>query len=651
LGVARKAYWPSLDGVRAVAIAAVILYHLGFFPGGWLGVDIFFVLSGYLITTLLLQERHRSGTVRLRAFWGRRARRLLPAVLLLLVAVALYAALDGAGVVPAQLRAPGLATLFYVANWQQIISGHGYFAQFLAPNPLAHTWSLAVEEQYYVIWPLLFLGLCRLARGSTARLAASVGALVIASAAWMAVVAHIWGVNRAYLGTDTRAWELLLGGLAAIVWPAGTPARHPGVWSKGAVGAAAVAVAGMLLAGGPPRWMFEGGLVLVAAAVAVVIASVVSVPTGGLARLLALAPLRWLGRISYSLYLWHWPVIVVLTASSSGLNGAALLVLRLGAMTALACASYYLVEQPLRTADWHGWAKRALVPASMIGAAAVLLAATITPTEAATAPVLAAPGGVAGHLDLTAARPLRVWILGDSVMYDSSLGIAAALAATGNAQVVANTSYGGWGLSTDHTWPTDLPAIIRQAHPQLVIGTWSWDDPEAVDAPAAYEAVLRRALATILEPGDGVEGVVLLQFPQGGPSPRVTDPSKRHAAWVTQTRGQDAWNRLAEQAASAFPGRAVYLPTSQLFAPHGRYLVWFATPVGTWIRARKLDNTHLCPYGAASLGATVVADLRLGPLADGWQAGAWVHDPRYNDPPGACPADQPPAGYTGLAVP
>ncbi len=153
--LALRRYVPQFDGVRALAISAVVAYHLGYLRGGWVGVDVFFVLSGYLITSLLLANDRPPGN--LVAFWGRRARRLLPAVLVLLVALSVYAWAGGPGLVPAQLRAPALATLFYVANWQQIVAGHNYFAQYLAVSPLQQMWSLAIEEQYYLIWPLVLV--------------------------------------------------------------------------------------------------------------------------------------------------------------------------------------------------------------------------------------------------------------------------------------------------------------------------------------------------------------------------------------------------------------------------------------------------------------------------------------------------------------
>ena len=227
-----RRYVPQFDGVRALAISAVVAYHLGYLRGGWVGVDVFFVLSGYLITSLLLAaDRGRGHLV---DFWGRRAKRLLPAVLVLLVALSLYAWAGGPGLVPAQLRAPSLATLFYVANWQQIIAGHADFARYLSVSPLQHTWSLAIEEQYYVVWPLVILGLTSVARSRRHRdpsqlLLVATVTLAVASAVWMGLAADWLGPNRAYLGTDTRAWELLLGGAAAMIWPPGSPLRPDGV--------------------------------------------------------------------------------------------------------------------------------------------------------------------------------------------------------------------------------------------------------------------------------------------------------------------------------------------------------------------------------------------------------------------------------------
>jgi len=689
-----RQYWPALDGVRAVAIVCVVAYHLDHLVGGWIGVDIFFVLSGFLITTLLLSERASSGRIALRNFWARRARRLLPAVLLLLVVVGVYAWAGGPGVVPAQLRDPALATLFYVANWQQIAYSHNYFAAFSAPTPLVHTWSLAIEEQYYLVWPILVVAIAGLAAsfgvrgGGTRRTVPAGGAprallyvtapLVVLSAVAMGLTAHLVSVNRAYLGTDTRAWELLLGGMAAmLVRPVASPRRQRSWAVVTVLGAAGMAVviglAGTSAAlGQPPMWMWDGGLVLAALCAVAVITGSVRAPGGPIARVLSLPPVRWLGRVSYSLYLWHWPVIDLVTPSTTGISGVQLLAARLGLMLAATGVSYYLVEGPLRRANWATWPRRALVPIGLGATTAVLLAATVAPPLAGTAPLAAASTREAGRVSSapgpmvprsvalpgpapSVTDPLRVWILGDSVMSDNSPGVTAALQATGRATVVANSSFGGWGLTAQPAWVYQSQQIIEDYHPQMIIATWSWDDPLAEHHPKTYAALLHRALATWMAPGDGVELVVLLQFPQTGPSPAILNAKGQELAWTAETRAQNDWDGIAKKVVLEFPGHALYVSTSQLFAPGGRFLTWFRTADGDWVRARKVDNAHMCPLGAAELGQLVVNDLKtplgLGSPRPGWQYGAWTTEPRYNDPPGACPADQPPAHYTGVAVP
>ena len=640
--MAPRRYVPQLDGVRAVAISAVVAYHLGYLHGGWIGVDIFFVLSGYLITGLLLEVDHAPG--RLADFWGRRAKRLLPAVLLLLLALSLYAWAGGQGIVPAQLRAPALATLFYVANWQQIFAGHAYFARFLSVSPLQQTWSLAIEEQYYVLWPLLIVAITAAARMRTqsdpARVLLKVTvALALASAVWMGVAAHLLGPNRAYLGTDTRAWELLMGGAAAMIWPLrrAQPGERGRLWPTLSVLGALGLVVGLALAGGPPWWIWDGGLVAIAACAMLIIVGAVRSPESPVGRVLAVAPLRWLGVISYSLYLWHWPVIVLMTPNTTGWSGGPLLIARLAAMVALSCASFYLVERPLRRADWGALRRRLHVPAFGfvtlgIGLTAmVVLVGTIGPPEATTAQVAAAPKvariAATGPVRLDPPAPgqkYQAWIFGDSVMFDSSLGITAALEATGNVSVAVNSSFPGWGLTTDRSWLAGIQQTLAQNRPQIAIGTWSWDDQEAQDDPIEYRSLLERYVAALLSPPDGVKLVVLLQFPQQGPSDSIIDPTAHEEAWKKQTEATDAWDDAARQVVAAFPGRAVYLTTAQLFAPGGMFLTWMRTPEGGWVRARKLDNTHMCPYGAATFGALVTCGTRPAPSSGIAQAGVGV---------------------------
>jgi hypothetical protein len=246
-------------------------------------------------------------------------------------------------------------------------------------------------------------------------------------------------------------------------------------------------------------------------------------------------------------------------------------------------------------------------------------------------------------------------MIGDSVMADASAGVQSALQATGQVSVVANSTFPGWGLTRINDFTSWAQHTIATDHPQIVLGSWSWDDDAAEADPRRYLQELEAAMRVLLAPGDGVSAVVLIQFPQTGPAAAITNPVARLAAWKKETRAQDWWNEVARRAVAAFPGHAIYLTTDQLFAPGGYFYTWFKTPAGTWVRARKKDNAHFCPYGAAEWGALttneLTKDLKLPPMKAGWEYGNWTHDPNYNQPAGACPNDQPPPGYHGIAVP
>jgi peptidoglycan/LPS O-acetylase OafA/YrhL len=345
-------YQPGLDGVRALAIGAVLLYHSlpAALPGGFLGVEVFFVLSGYLITSLLLAEWGRHQRLDLPAFWRRRARRLLPALLALLLVALAFAAVWLPGEV-AQLRGDVLAAVGYVANWRAVLEQRPYFEVVGRPPLLQHLWSLAVEEQFYLLWPLLLLaGLRWLPRPALLGLVLAGAA---GSAALMAGLAQPDAdPSRVYYGTDTRASGLLLGAALAFVWSVERPpARvHAGLLHLVGIGSlAALVVAGLRLGETAPL-LYRGGFVAVDLATVGLLAVAVHPKARPEAWLLGLPPLRWLGERSYGLYLWHWPVVALTRPELDvPLDGMPLLLLRLGATIVLAELSYRFVELPVRT--------------------------------------------------------------------------------------------------------------------------------------------------------------------------------------------------------------------------------------------------------------------------------------------------------------
>jgi peptidoglycan/LPS O-acetylase OafA/YrhL len=376
----------ALDGIRAVAVLAVLFFHQGlsWAGGGFLGVEAFFVLSGFLITSLLVTEWHGSGRISLRHFWARRARRLLPALFVVVAVCAVYERVAGPTRAVPDFGADVLATALYVANWHQIWTGSGYFAQTGLVSPLQHTWSLAIEEQFYLIWPLVVVFLVGLTRNVRVLFGITVvGA--IASALEMAWLygAHGAGLNRVYYGTDTRAQALLAGAALAMAVHlrasgyTGPNHRRLRPALPAAIGVLGIAglLATMDLARATSTWLFRGGFLAVDASVLAIIIAVTSPsPVFSPARrLLETWPLRKLGLISYGVYLWHFPLFLWLTTQSTGLGGAALLALRFGSTLVVSVVSYVVIEQPIRTRRVHGWQLRALVPACTAATAAAVL--------------------------------------------------------------------------------------------------------------------------------------------------------------------------------------------------------------------------------------------------------------------------------------
>jgi peptidoglycan/LPS O-acetylase OafA/YrhL len=451
---ARIPYEPALDGLRGLAVLAVVLYHADlvyggrqWFGGGFLGVDAFFVLSGFLITALLIVEHQNNGHIALRDFWVRRARRLLPALFALIVVAVGYAILFADLSELARIRRHGTASLFYVANWQYIHEGTSYFTQFDVESPFQHVWSLAIEEQWYLLWPLVVWGLLRWR--SSVRLVMGVSLTGAAlSAAWMAVLYQPGtDPSRVYFGTDTRAQSLLLGSALSAALIAGVTvhdrfARH--VLPALAAVAGTVVVAVWVLGSWTSDWYYQGGLLLLAIAVGTVVVAAVQPDENIVRRALSVRPFVALGVISYGVYLWHWPIFLFLSRRRDFLEDwsfEAITALRLVTTLVVSIASYVFIERPIRL----GLLRRrirfspVLLPVSIVALLGLLYVGTggASRPTLSTAEASGTPGPLPTKDDLSeginpASRPppqdastttaTKVLIVGDSVAYSMAGG-------------------------------------------------------------------------------------------------------------------------------------------------------------------------------------------------------------------------------------
>ena len=354
-------YMPGLDGLRAIAVLAVIAFHLGFdwAPGGMLGVGVFFTLSGYLITDILLAQLNARGRIKLGAFWLARARRLLPALFLMLAIVTAWVTVFGPAQ-PDQFREGVISAIFYVNNWQQIFADVSYFARFEAEGPLDHLWSLSVEEQFYILWPFLLLIGVKLVHerplpsGVRPRLALLTIAGALASTILMAVLYEpSFDPSRLYFGTDTRAGGLLFGAALAMVWPSRKLSRRIAPQARNTLDA--LGVVGLLVIalmiwrnGELSPFLYRGGFMVLSLATVLVLMPLTH-PACRLGRWMGMLPLRWVGVRSYAIYLWQTPVIVLTTPQ--GVQHEDDLVrslMQVAAIFAIAALSWRFVEEPIR---------------------------------------------------------------------------------------------------------------------------------------------------------------------------------------------------------------------------------------------------------------------------------------------------------------
>jgi peptidoglycan/LPS O-acetylase OafA/YrhL len=615
----RFGHIPALDGLRGVAVLGVLLYHGDHLQGGFLGVDLFFVLSGFLITSLLVAEWDADGRIDLRRFWSRRFRRLLPASLLLLVAVCGMAAVTMTPLELGRFRGDALAAVADVANWRAISTGSDYWAGTGSPSPLRHMWSLSVEEQLYVAWPLVVAGALLLGRRrGWGRQSLLVTATVATAASIVAMVS--WGIRgdetRAYYGTDTRASAVLLGALAAILLSgrgAAVPTGIARALSAMVPVAMGILAAAWIWADGTDSWLYLWGFPVLSGAAAVVVASVAAGVHGAPRATLSVAPLRWLGRISYGVYLWHWPIYVVVDEDVVADRWPRTLA-RVALTLVLAEVSYRCLEQPVRTGRVGTTVWRVAAP---LGIAAVVVGALAATTDAEQPPR-------SGEFVQGGTGPLSMLLLGDSQAYSLGVGHRAFL----DEVALSELAYFGCGVgpglakAEDYTLAQDgngvpcpevagrMTAAVQEQRPDVVVlhvGAFDIMDREVdgvrVDfGSSRWDQLTRDGLRDLLAGFHvGTTRVVALATPCYRPRVMGDEPLPRAAVEsIVRVRDQPEritrFNELLREAASE--AGAEVLPFDELFCEGDED-----------DQPARLDGVHLTPDGAEVAFGWILEEL------------------------------------------
>ena len=601
----------ALDGLRGLAVGAVLLFHFGnHLQGGYLGVDLFFVLSGYLITSLLLAEHKETKSIGLGGFWARRARRLLPALGLFLLAVALYCFFFAASTELVRDRNDALATIFYIANWRAIAIGQDYWALFQSSSPLEHTWSLAIEEQFYVLWPLIILGVVAW-RKHLAPMAVFIGSLLVAaaSATMMILLYNPANPSRVYFGTDTRAAAILFGtALAAGLIAYGPVRTRVGRIALEVLGLIGVAVLGIAWTrlDGESSLLYQGGFVVVGLAATAVIAAASHPEAGVISRALGWRPIVWLGLISYGVYLWHWLVALVINGDRTGLTGWPLVGLQVFVTLIIALCSYFLLEQPIRRGAISARSWRWLIPLSVF----VVLIAIFGATRGATSAI---PTRMPG-------QPDGVLIIGDSVGISLAPGLRnAGLPVTDGAFVGCRLVRGPIATPPNYDDFPDcpielaLPGLLKDKRPKAVVvttGQWDlydiringrgpWRHPGSPEWNAHFEKRLREVAHAA---GKSGAKVFIPTIPFMGPNAIGGTPRAIEGAFDPDLvrKANEVIRRVAQD------------PTAGFIAPD---LNAYLSPKGVYQRSlesvsnMRPDGVHFGPQGSDLVGewlATIV---------------------------------------------
>ena len=627
---------PALDGLRAVAVLAVIGYHYDMFglEGGFLGVDLFFVLSGFLITSLLITEADTSGRVSLKAFWVRRFKRLMPAAVLTLIVVSIWAALKVDSMQLASIRNDFLATLGYIANWRFIYSGQSYFEQYSLASPVRHAWSLAIEEQFYVVWPLLFAFIYRARRKWL--LAGVVITAIAASAVWMAVLFDPNNISRVYYGTDTRASQLLVGVLLAVIVSTGR--LRVSNLTAIAINAfsLAVVVAAMFTIADQNKNLYKGGLVAFAVVTALLLFSSTQLKSGPVHFVLCSPPVQFIGRVSYGLYLWHWPIQIMITDRNTSFDGWRLTAVRLIITFAVTYISYRLIEMPLRYSKWSGWMtwRSLVILPAVLGSVAVIIVVSTLGATSRPAYLDANPGEV---ITGSTIKPLittttiqgdvamgRVALMGDSLAGSMQIGMAKTAAAMGidfvsvarpgcasiHGVAGENGKVNPWGYKCDDALTSFLTNKVLGANAQTILWMGTWESADRIVDGVYYEAgtpehqaMLMREFETTVQliTSHGAKVIFLTN------APAINYDNELQYYVTPEYRGfADKLNEFYFDFAKAHPKTSAVLDFSKIACPSG-----FPCPVEIdGVRLRPRDGRHFTDESAEFISRPMFEELQ-----------------------------------------
>ncbi len=599
-----------------------MLYHadVSWSPGGFLGVDLFFVLSGYLITTLLILEWGGTSTIDFRQFWARRARRLLPALFTVLAVVGIYEATLATATQNSKFRGDAFATLGYVANWWFAFSDQSYFDDFDSPSMLRHAWSLGIEEQFYIFWPLVMLvGMKVLRLRRDAWIVVLLGAAWVSASLMLVLYEPGTDTSRVYYGTDTRAQALLIGATLAFMLrriDLDRVARR----SVEALGALAlvVFVAMWFLVHDTDGWMYQGGYLLAAVAAAGAIASTSTAQPNRIGQLFAKDPAVWVGQRSYGLYLWHWPIFILISAHTD-LAGPAGVVVKFGLTFAVAMLSYQLLEMPIRQRRLTGRQERSVLGISLVTLVAlILLVTTVFQPERKGLEAIVEDNDLTGDVGESACADegfgavpsdaSKVLVVGDSVALSLSYywrqagmtGIdvrSCTMLGCGVARAPIRYTNGRDSGNTERceTWPANWSGALASYRPDVsVIVTGAWDifdreiDGEllAVGTPE-HDAYLASELDVAADVLTGQGGSVVLMTSQCFDIPSKGIPWEERG---DETR-VDAINEVFRSFAERRPDVEL-VDLHGLLCPTGQYQ---ASLDGVTLHE---DGAHFVPEGA-----------------------------------------------------